>query len=239
MDWIGSLLCGIQIQWDYTAITCDISMPDFHKEALNKFQHPNPSRPQNAPHSWKAPTYGAKIQYADADDQSPLSPPKSIHLVQQIVRTLLYYAIATDPTMIVALGTLSSQHSKVTKQTYDVTLWLLNYANSNPKATISFTVSDMILHIHSNTLYVSAPCARSCAGGHYFSASASLIRQSLPELARVSMDPFTLCLKSCPTSWDRPLKPKTAPRISMDRKPSPSAHYYANLATSSWPHPCK
>ena len=36
-------------------------MPEYLKEALHKFQHPNPPRPQNAPHAWKAPTYGVKI----------------------------------------------------------------------------------------------------------------------------------------------------------------------------------
>ena len=63
-------------------------------------------------------------------------PLKSIHLVQQIVGTLLYYAIAVDPTMLVDLGTLSSQQSKVTGQTYNETLRLLNYADPNPDATI-------------------------------------------------------------------------------------------------------
>ena len=90
MDWTGSLLCGLHIQWDYTAITCDILMPDYLKEALHKFQQPKRPRPQNAPHAWKAPTYGAKIQYAKDADHSPMFPPKSIHLVQQIVGTLLY-----------------------------------------------------------------------------------------------------------------------------------------------------
>ena len=72
-------------------------------------------------------------------------PPKSIDLVQQIVGTLLYYAIAVDPTMLFTLGTLSSQQSKATEQTYYETLWLLNYANSNPNATIRYTASNMIL----------------------------------------------------------------------------------------------
>ena len=83
-------------------------MTDYLKEALHKFQHPKPPHPHNAPHAWKDPTYGAKIQYADDADHSPMLPPKSIHLVQQIVVTLLYYAIAVDPTMFAALGTLSS-----------------------------------------------------------------------------------------------------------------------------------
>ena len=56
MDWTGSLLCGLHIQWDYTASTCDILMPDYLKEALHKFQQPKRPRPQNAPHAWKACT---------------------------------------------------------------------------------------------------------------------------------------------------------------------------------------
>ena len=111
-------------------------MPHYIKEALHKFQHPQPPLPQNVPHAWKSPTYGAKIQYASEDYHSPLLPPKSIHLVQQTVGTILYYTISVDPTMIVALGALSAQQSKATKQTYDATLWLLNYVDSNPDATI-------------------------------------------------------------------------------------------------------
>ena len=148
-------------------------MPHYIKEALHKFQHPKPPHPQNAPHAWKAPTYGAKIQYTDNDYQSPLFHTKSIHLVQQIVGTLLYYNISVDPTMIIALGTLSSQQSKATEQTYNATLWILNYADSNPHATIRYTASDMILYVHSDTLYLSAPSAQSRTGGHYFLSNSS------------------------------------------------------------------
>ena len=136
IDWTGSLLCGLHIQWDYSTRTCDISSPDYLTEALHKFQHLQPPLPQNASHAWKTRTYGAKIQYANYTDHSPLLPPDSIHLVQHIVGTLLYYDIAVDPTMLVYLGTLSSQQSNTTKQTYDTTLWLLNYTYSNPNATI-------------------------------------------------------------------------------------------------------
>ena len=48
------------------------------------------------------------------------------------------------------------------------TLWPLNYADSNPNATIWYTASDMILNDHSNASYVSTPCSQSRAGGHYF-----------------------------------------------------------------------
>ena len=141
--------------------------------------------------------------------------------------------------MTVSLGTLSSQKSKATKQTYDATLWILNYTDSNPNTTIRYTASDMILYVHSDASYLSAPAPEAAPVNIIFSATTRLIRQSLPELAYVSMDPFTPYLKSCPTSWDRPLKPKLAPPISMDRRPSPSLHCSANSATPVRPPPCK
>ena len=87
----------------------------------------------------------------------PLLPPNSIHLVQQIVGTLLYYAIAVDPTMLVPLGTLNTQRSKATEQTYDATLLILNYSDTNPNATIWYTASDVIPYSHSDASYLSAP----------------------------------------------------------------------------------
>ena len=143
-------------------------MPNYLKEALHKFQHPKPPCPQNPPHAWKSPAYGAKIQYVDDANHSPLLPRNSIHLMQQIVGTLIYYAISVDPTMFIALGTLSSQQYKVTKKAYNETLWLLNYVDSNSDATIQYTASDMILYVRSNALYLSSPRACSRDGGHYF-----------------------------------------------------------------------
>ena len=143
-------------------------MPTYIKEALHKFQHPAPSRPQDAPHAWNQPVYGAAVQYADLPDDSPLLPPKSINLVQQIIGTLIYYAIAVDPTILVAIGAIASQQSKATQATRDATVWLLNYAASHPNATIRYNASDMVLHLHSDASYLSEPGARSRVGGHYF-----------------------------------------------------------------------
>jgi len=50
MDWEAALYCGITLQWDYTAQTCDLSMPGYVNAALEKFKHPTPSRPQHSPH---------------------------------------------------------------------------------------------------------------------------------------------------------------------------------------------
>ena len=57
--------------------------------------------------------------------------------------------------MIAALGFIYAQQATVTEQTYANTLWLLNYAATHPNATIRYTASDMVLHIHSNASYLS------------------------------------------------------------------------------------
>ena len=44
INWTGSLYCGLTINWDYNKRKCDISMPTYINEALNKFQYPAPSR---------------------------------------------------------------------------------------------------------------------------------------------------------------------------------------------------
>ena len=67
-----------------------------------------------------------------------------------------------------AYGSINAQQSKGTEKTYTDTLWLLNYTATHPNATICYTTSDMILHIHSDASYLSKPRARSRAGGHYF-----------------------------------------------------------------------
>ena len=42
---------------------------------------------------------------------------------------------------------------------------------THPDATIRFRASDMILNVHSDASYLSAPKARSRAGGYYFLGS--------------------------------------------------------------------
>ena len=45
IDRTGSLFCGLTIDWDYAAQTCDIYMPEYLQTALLKFQHLAPKRP--------------------------------------------------------------------------------------------------------------------------------------------------------------------------------------------------
>ena len=82
---------------------------------------------------------------------------ETINLVHHIVGNLLYYSIAVDPTMIAILDSIYAQQAKVTEQTYVDTLWLLNYSAMHHDATIRYTASDMVLHIHSDASYLSKP----------------------------------------------------------------------------------
>ena len=71
-DWTGGLYCGITLKWDYKKIQLEISMPGYVKDALQKFQHHTPTRPQHSPHQWTAPQYGYTApQLEHPKDDSP------------------------------------------------------------------------------------------------------------------------------------------------------------------------
>ncbi len=49
--------------------TVELSMPNYVKNALQRFQHPQPTKPQKAPSKYTAPMYGTKgPQYNKAED---------------------------------------------------------------------------------------------------------------------------------------------------------------------------
>ena len=47
----------------------------------------------------------------------------------------------------------------------------LDYMATNPEAKIRYYASDMVLNVHSNASYLTAPKARRRAGGHFFLSS--------------------------------------------------------------------
>jgi hypothetical protein len=88
--------------------------------------------------------------------------------IQQVIGTFLYYGIAVDPTMLVAIGSIAATQAKATQATLDAIVHFLNYAASHPDAVICYHASDMILHNHSDGSYLSKPKACSQVGGHFF-----------------------------------------------------------------------
>ena len=61
--------------------------------------------------------------------------------IQQIVGSLLYYARAVDPTMLVTFNTISRQQAQPTQATIDKVNQLLDYAATNPDAIIEYNPS--------------------------------------------------------------------------------------------------
>jgi hypothetical protein len=55
----------------------------------------------------------------------------------------------------------------------DKVIKLLNYCNTHPETKIWYHASDMILHIHSDSYYLSENEARSRAGGFFYMVNAT------------------------------------------------------------------
>ncbi len=122
-------------------------------------------KPQHCPYPPNAIQYGKDNQTSTPSDESPLLDEAGKKCIQQIVSSFLYYAGVTDPTMVMALSDLSSQQSAPTENTMKQVNQFLDYVWTHPDAIIRYRASDMILNVHSDASYLSAPKACSQAGG--------------------------------------------------------------------------
>ena len=168
IDWTGSSYLGITLKWDYLLCTVELSMPGYVERALQRFQHPAPTRLQHSPYAWTPPQYGVRTQLTESPDHSPRLLPTDITRLQQIIGVFLYYARVVDNTMLVALGTLAAAQSEGTEATMRAATQFMDYCATHPNATIRYTASDMILHIISDASYLSVTGSRSRLGGWFF-----------------------------------------------------------------------
>eukprot|EP00804_Cyclotella_cryptica_P025622 CCRYP_002829-RA/>CCRYP_002829-RA protein AED:0.38 eAED:0.38 QI:0/0/0/1/0/0/2/0/285 len=170
-DWKGDLYCGIKLDWNYDKHTLLISLPGYIQKVLQQFQHDTPKTPQRCPFQPHPKKIVADSQDTlPPDDSDPLDPG-GIKRVQQVVGSLLFYARAVDNTILPALSTIASSQAAATECTLAQCAQLLDYCASNPDATVQYRTSDMILNIHSDASYLSAPRARSQVAGYYFLGS--------------------------------------------------------------------
>jgi endonuclease I len=100
-DWNGTAYCGLTLEWDYKKRTVDLSMQGYIKTSLHKYQHAAPAYPEHAPHTWNT-------QYVEDETTSPALSDKDVNKLQQFTGTLLYYARAVDPTLIMPINVLAS-----------------------------------------------------------------------------------------------------------------------------------
>jgi hypothetical protein len=167
-DWAGDLYCGIKLNWNYNMRTLDILMPGYIKELLLKNKHCMPNQPQHCPYSPLPKQYGAKAQTSIPVDVSQSLSPEEIKESQQVVGSILYYAHAMDITVLMALSSIAIEQTKGTTNTMKKAKQLLDYLAINPKVTIWYQASNMIMNVHSDASYLSEPDMQSCTCGHFF-----------------------------------------------------------------------
>jgi hypothetical protein len=144
-------------------------MPGYVHRQLLKHKHVTSSCPQHCPYSPEPKKYGSEAQAPlPIDTSRPLGEKEIVKAVQKIVGSILYYARAVDMTVLMALSTIASKQTKGAEQTMEKALQVLDYLATHPDATIHFHVTDMVMNIHSDASYLSAPNSRSRACGHFF-----------------------------------------------------------------------
>jgi hypothetical protein len=114
-DWGGTVYSGITLKWDYDKRTCDISIPGYVNNVLNKFQHDNPKTPHHTMSKYITPVYGAKVQYA-TQDETPLLSAKQCTTIQNITGSVLYYSRAVDLTVRMPLNDIATEQTIETEK---------------------------------------------------------------------------------------------------------------------------
>jgi hypothetical protein len=166
-DWEGNFYSGMTLKWDYKNRTRDISMPGYVANVHSKFQQNMPKHPQQTPSRYGMPVYGDKTQYETQDETPPIKAKQCLN-TQKVTESVLYYARAVDPIVLMPLNDIATEQTKATEKTISATNQLLDYLVTHPDATIIYHASDMILHIHSDASYLSVSNALSRLGGLFF-----------------------------------------------------------------------
>jgi hypothetical protein len=104
----------------YTSMQCYTSI---------SIQHP---RVLNMHHTSGIRLYMVPTQYVEDTQDSPALSPKYVTCLQQLGGTLLYYARAVDPTLIMTVNVLASDQTRATAATADKIIKLLNYCTTHP-----------------------------------------------------------------------------------------------------------
>jgi hypothetical protein len=110
-DWQAKLYSDMYLKRYYKNRTCDISMPGYVSNVLSKFQHDAPKHPQHTPSKYVTPVYVAKTQYATKDETPPLTA-KQFLTIQKFTGSVLYYAKAVNPTVLMPLNDIATEQQK-------------------------------------------------------------------------------------------------------------------------------
>ena len=195
-------------------------MPNYVQHDIHRLKHYLHACLQHAPHRHNKPAYGQKIQFSDSQDDTKevFLPASAKTLIQRIIGIFLYYGIALDLTMLVALGTLATQQSKPTESLWDDITWFLNYSASRPDAKICFSSSDMILHIASDGSYRSETKSRSRVRGVFYLSSKLPKHDQAPDCNHPFNAPFRVVAKILKMITSSAMKTEVAANFTMLKK---------------------
>jgi hypothetical protein len=149
-DWMGSLYCGIQLDWNYEKWYIDSNMIKYTLKNLKKYNHEQPRKPTDCPYEPYPKKYGATAQEVTPEDTSPPLDKEGLKFIQQVVGSFLYLGRAIVLTILMALNAIANEQSNPTEQTRERVLHLLDYLATHPDAIVRFNASDMILNVHSD-----------------------------------------------------------------------------------------
>jgi hypothetical protein len=107
-DWKATFYSGITLKLDCNKCICDISMPGYVSNVLSKSQHDAPKHPQHTPSRYVTPVYGANTQYATTDEAPPIMAQQCL-TIQKVTGSILYYAQAVDPTVLMPLNDIATE----------------------------------------------------------------------------------------------------------------------------------
>jgi hypothetical protein len=177
-DWTATVYSGMTLKWDYNKRTCDISMNGYVSNILSKFQLDSPKHTKHTPSRYVTPIYGAKTQCVTKDETPPLTAQQCL-TIQKVTGSVLYYARAMEPTVLMPLNDIATEQTKATDKTQAATNQMLDYLATHPDATIRYHAFNMVLHIHSDASYLSVSNARSRLGGLFFLGNKSPKQETL------------------------------------------------------------
>jgi hypothetical protein len=145
-NWEAKVYSGMSLKCDSKNRTCDISMPGYVSNLLSKFQYDAPKHPQHTPSKYVMPVYGAKTQYAMKDETPPLTAKQCL-TIQKFTGSVLYYARAVDPTVLMPINDIATEQTKATEKTQAAKSQLLDYLATHPDATIKMCGSDVLSNL--------------------------------------------------------------------------------------------
>jgi hypothetical protein len=146
-------------------------MPVYAIKNLSRYNHPPPLKLQHCPYTLNPITYGKDNQATNPSNTSPLLDAAGKKHIQQIFGSFLYYAPMVDPTILMVLSAIATQHGAPSEETLIHVNQFLDYMWTHPNAKIRYRASDMIINVHSDAPYLSAPKECSRAGCDFFLGS--------------------------------------------------------------------